>query len=329
MKIVFNSDVLISAGVVGSRDASGLDSGFLKLLAAAAELNITVALPETAAMEVERKQVEAIEGRRTKIQQNAEFLRSFGIEVKEFDLSQLVVAQGLMEAFESQGVVAEIHRPTLEDYEDAHKRACAHLPPRPSGESDEMRDLVIWAMSLRIARAEGDGVILLSRDKVHHDPETDAEVRSANLERFKEFDDALTFLGQYRPGAKSLFDMITTAWPFLKREGLPVSDTVNIKNVTAKRYRWTMAEKVFVDAYVELADDGGSPVEADAIVVLTQSELESVDLSNIRVNGQPWKEKVLHAEVHVPFQLEVSFPVKFGASDYQQRLSALKKVIGG
>lgn len=329
MKIIFNSDVLISAGLAGRKDASEFDSGFLKLLATAAELNIAVALPETAAMEVERQQVETVKGRRSKLRQNAEVLRSYGIEVEEFDPSKLVVAQGLMEAFQSQGVVAEIYKPTLEDYEDAHKRACAHLPPRPSGESDEMRDLVIWATSLRIARTESDGAILLSRDKVHHDPETEAEALSAKLERFKEFDDALTLLGLYRPGSKPIFDMIAAAWPFLKREGLPVSDTVSIKNVKAKRYRWTTAEKLFVEAYVELADDGDSPIEADAIVVLTKSELISVDLSNIRVNGQPWKEKGLRAEVHAPFQLEVSFPFTFGASDYEHRLNALKKVIGG
>src|SRR5215210_2269514 len=109
MKIIFNSDVLISTGLVGSKDASGLDSGFLKLLATAAELNIAVALPETAALEVERQQVDTVKDRRNKLRQNAEFLRSFGIEVKEFDPSELVVTQGLMEVFQSQGVAAEIY----------------------------------------------------------------------------------------------------------------------------------------------------------------------------------------------------------------------------
>jgi hypothetical protein len=79
------------------------------------------------------------------------------------------------------GVQLEVENPKLEDYRNAERRACLHLSPQPpETKSDEMRDLVIWEVALRVAKRDGKA-ILVSRDHVHSDERGDKSQKNEEL----------------------------------------------------------------------------------------------------------------------------------------------------
>jgi hypothetical protein len=86
------------------------------------------------------------------------------------------------------GVQLEVENPKLEDYRNAERRACLHLSPQPpETKSDEMRDLVIWKVALRVAKRDGKA-ILVSRDHVHSDERGEA-AEACGLLRVQSLDD--------------------------------------------------------------------------------------------------------------------------------------------
>jgi hypothetical protein len=74
-----------------------------------------------------------------------EVLRRAGVPFEEREAAKLFIVPDIAELFRASGAKVEIEDPTLDDFNDAHRRACLHLSPQPEEtKSDEMRDLVIW-----------------------------------------------------------------------------------------------------------------------------------------------------------------------------------------
>ena len=132
--------------------------------------------------------------------------------------------------------------PTLEDYNDAHRRACLHLSPQPARNhgdktdtEDEMRDLVIWSVSIRIAREQG-AALLVSRDKIHTGPLGRDEAESVRLSILPTVEDALRFFQIETPDAKLFIEMVTPAWNQLPALGLAVPPEVSVLDIRNARF---------------------------------------------------------------------------------------------
>src|SRR2546421_10451680 len=111
-----------------------------------------------------------------------------------------------------------------------NRRACLHLAPHPPDtESDEMRDFVIWAIALRLARV--DTSILLSRDKLHTHVRGEEEARAAGLLRAKDVDEGLELLGVESPTAKLVRSILEPIWSDIRDERLPLPEMFQLRRV--------------------------------------------------------------------------------------------------
>lgn len=211
MKVILNSDVMRheNALVVGE-----LMRPLRTPFAACRAGRHDVVIPLTSRYEFDHHQVEMVPKVRTQLADAYKLLDKYGVTYTPLDPAMLKVPD-LIDKIRKTGVsVTELH-PIIEDYNDAHRRAALHLSPRsPDGKSDEMRDLVIWAQALRVAR-ENRGALLIANDKLLRNPEDDAEANSVGLVRVATVEEALEHL-EVRSAAGRLFEsLLTAAWPDL------------------------------------------------------------------------------------------------------------------
>jgi hypothetical protein len=133
--------------------------------------------------------------------------------------------------FRATGAKVETLEPTLHDYQAAERRAALHLAPlRPNSEADQMRDLVIWEVACRIAKADA-GAVLLSRDHVHSGPDGDTEAGEVGLQRLTSFDAALDVIGVESPRAKLARQALDRILPHLQGS-IPISDSNAVRRFT-------------------------------------------------------------------------------------------------
>lgn len=321
MKILINSDMLIGVGL-GTKDNAELDTSFAELVKTAREKDVELVVPKTAALEHEHHISEIIEGRRSKLLNCANTLRQHGIDVPSFDATKILKPVNVPDLLGGYGI--KIENPCLTDYEDAQERACLHKPPAPRGDKDEMRDLVIWAMALRIAKSQKNGAILISNDSVHKDSRVDAEALSVRLERFSDFGDALSHLGKLTPEINTLHEVFRGSWSELIKRGLPLSDS---RILTVKPIVFAMSKNlasIQVRADVKFLGADGNSIKASALLTFTSKDAVSISLSNILVNDQPFEQ--MQIEISATGAFSLGLP---GLEDYEGRQKALRKLIGG
>lgn len=164
MKVLLNSDITFPWGL------DTLPQQVIALAEACRDRRHAIALPMTTVLEFERRQTDLMTEARKALQEAAAELDRFGIAHDEVKPQDRIRAHGLDELLRATGVTVEVVTPTLEDYNDAHRRACLHLSPEPPKDpgdkkeaQDEMRDLVIWSVCVRLAREQG-GALLVSHD---------------------------------------------------------------------------------------------------------------------------------------------------------------------
>jgi hypothetical protein len=196
VRIILNSDVIHT----DRRWADGLPGHIEWFCRAAAAAGATIVLPRTALLEDERHQTTLDNARLQEAEEAIAILKGMNVPLPEIEIPT-VPAVGAADAFRAIGVVVEVEEPILEDYREAEKRAALHLAPHPpEGTSDEMRDLVIWQVALRIAKRDG-GAFMVSRDEVHAHERGAAEAAVARLYRASNFQDAVELLLQKSPVA--------------------------------------------------------------------------------------------------------------------------------
>src|SRR5712692_11700707 len=170
MRVVVNSDVPFAKRLISTRLPRHIEQFFRDPKEAGAVLVI----PRTTLLEYERIQSERAEELALSIENAAGLLQSVGVAVPQVDAAALAKAGDLPTLARATGITVEIEAPLLEDYEDAERRACLHLSPQPPSkrqedddeeedQPDEMRDLVIWAVAVRLAKEDGRA-LLVSRD---------------------------------------------------------------------------------------------------------------------------------------------------------------------
>src|SRR5262245_6138244 len=187
MRIILNSDILYTQRPL----MTGLPAHLDRFCREAASAGAFLVVPRTTLLEIERNERHSVEEAITKISNAVTVLDSWGINLEGLDPRQLVRPGDVIEALRATGIVVEVEEPSLNDYREAERKACLHLPPRPpETESDEMRDLIIWVTALRLARKDGQA-ILVSRDEIHTHERGGAEAEEHGLLRARTLDEAL------------------------------------------------------------------------------------------------------------------------------------------
>lgn len=279
LRLVFNSDALFHRGLV--RDSLGGATG--QLLSQCGRSGVPVVLPETTLLEYECKQNLLAEKKRNDLRVASSELRAFGVEVPEFNADEVAPVLQLEQLIRDCGATVEVAKATLENYEDAHRRACLHLEPdKPASESgkrdpDEMRDLVIWSVALSIARRNG-GAILISRDTVHAKGGTTSEAHDAGLVVLDSAEAAISWLDDQ-------------SFPYLRRLAerclalLAEADAANFD--TGRRVQTIEIDEVELEpaggdaliAFSFTTSGGGEPSSIDVQALLTDSTTARVEVS--------------------------------------------------
>jgi hypothetical protein len=163
MRIVLNSDVLHMTRLL----ATGLAKHINEFCHEAAQSGASLVVPRTVILENERHQLGARNETIRQLNDASATLARWGVAVPPFVAEELISKVDIVTALQATGITVEVQDATLDDYQDAERRASLHLAPQSiDAKTDEMRDLVIWATALRIARRDG-AAILISRDDVH------------------------------------------------------------------------------------------------------------------------------------------------------------------
>lgn len=315
MRVIMNSDLLYHGPLV----SDSLTSGLTKFLEGCRDKGHVVCIPATAKLEFERDQDEKRAKKMSSIDKAYQTLDEHGLTHDRVDPETLVPRPDIVALIAATGVTVEVLEPTFEDYQDANRRASLHEAPHPPDtKSDEMRDLVIWASALRVARADG-AAVLLSRDQVHTHSRGDAEAKTAGLIRISDLDEALTHFEIGTPAALALLSMFEPVWAQLIQAGLPLVDEARIAKVSELAFIQGELGIVAASGSVALPASGGL-LTADVDVEVGASGSERLLLSSITL---PNGDDVAEITVTGPGPDLSSYSV-----GYEGRLQALKQVIG-
>lgn len=314
MRVIVNSDILRTDRPLSLGLPTHLKDFFRHAGASAAR----VVLPRVVLHEVEHHQESLVRGLEDKLSTAAELLRAHDVGVAEFTPSEVVKQVSVVDAIRELGVSVDVEDATLEDYRDAETRAARHSPPMdPATDSDEMRDLVIWATALRIARADGVA-LLLSRDHVHSGPRGESEASSVGLLRAGNHDVAAEVLGQKTPAGQLARQVLAVAWPALRKAGLPLPKEVQVQRLTSLQFS--------ADAEGHASGSLGLLVRSEAGTLtgridLSQTSDASVSIvgSHLALNGKSWESGTL--------SLSVDGQLPVVAEPIEKRLVALRGTI--
>jgi hypothetical protein len=325
MKIIFNSDVLHNFAL--ARPVGDVPKWLRKFCQEAAELGSSIVIPETTLLELERIQKDDVRKAAEELKKAHNELIRWGVGFADIDITEVVKERDLIYELRQCGAEIIVEPATLEDFRDAHRRACLHLPPHPPSQdnsdkrkensekdSDEMRDLVIWAMALRFARTEGKA-LLISKDQIHIGQSGDQEANAANLFRQKGSNQALVFLGVETKAERMIKELLAPAWPLLKEEGLPIGDTDLPYRVEAWSFIQDNQGLAKVKGLLRVQLSAGKRLTADLVIDFSGNSTETVTLSNIQSD-----------EGHCPDTLTVTFQTHSVKRhpDYPERYAALK-----
>jgi hypothetical protein len=314
VRIILNSDILYTQKLL-----TNLPQRLQKLATECARLGAILVLPRTALFEVDRQQQENMKKEITAVEGACNTLRNAGLAFEERELSELFVLPDIGELFRGTGVKVEVPEPSLDDFNDAHRRACFHLSPHPPDiKSDEMRDLVIWVMALRLAK--DGGAILLSRDTVHTHERGDDEASSVGLLRVKNIDDALDLLAVESPTGRFVRLLLEPIWDDLRKAGLPLVQGFSlrkIENAVFVQGEFGLERATF---NLETGAENGGTLRAEVDIRRTEDEIRSVSLSDVSIDGQAWETGAL--TIH----LNKSVPMP--SSDLDEPLGELRETIG-
>lgn len=228
MHVLLNSDVLWASDLWRGR----LPRRMQLLVDACRKQGNVILVPETAQLEFDRSQSELVDQRRAELDAAYATLAKFGITYDHQAADTVISPPDLLGLIAATGVTAEVVSPVLEDFQEAHRRACLHLPPQPpDAKSDEMRDLVIWMIAIRVAQHNG-GALLISRDEVHTHHRGDSEADQAQLVRVRSFEEALEYFEVETPAGQLFRRLMVPVWPELERAGLPLSDVPTVLSVS-------------------------------------------------------------------------------------------------
>lgn len=313
MRVILNSDVLY-----GDFSSNGLPAALVRLAQACAEQGHVLVVPITTLLEIERRQQAITAGQRTLVDEARQILADQKISIPAFDIATVIPALDVRSLLDGLAAEVQFTPPLLSDFEDAHRRACLHESPHPPDiKSDEMRDLIIWAIALRLATADGHA-LLVSRDTVHTHSRGDLEAAEANLARVDSLDAALQYLDVKTAAGEQLEAMLAPAWPRIREAGLPVGEAPMLLNVKDVQFVQGWAGPSAASGSIKVRGHDGRVITADVAVDVSTEWGARLFLTNIRVDGQAVADIAVLAD-YEPSDIE----------DDSERLRALRALLEG
>ena len=313
MKVLLNSDVAYS-----QRLQSELPRNLSALAKACQERDFEINLPLTTVLEFERQQLAIVQGEREALTSAGATLDKYRIHHEDFNVNELIRTRSLDDLFRNAGVKVQVISPTIEDFNDAHRRASLHLSPQVPNDKgeDEMRDLVIWAISLRVAKLHG-GAVLLSRDKIHTGELGRVEAEAAKLSVVPSVDDALRLFKIETPDAKLFIELLTPLWKELPAQGLAVPAEVSVVDVRNARFVRGPSGALFALATIHVRLESGAE---KAVVVQLRTPPEGPSEVHVFEAGEI-------ASVEASALTSAAAPPAPDRA-YEERLERLRKVLG-
>jgi hypothetical protein len=313
VKVLLNSDIAYS-----QRLQSELPRQLSALANACQERNFEINLPLTTVLEFERQQLAIAKGEREALTNAGATLDQYRIPHEDFKVDELIRTRKLDDLFRNSGVKVQVISPTIEDFNDAHRRASLHLSPQAPNHKgeDEMRDLVIWAISLRVAKQYG-GAVLISKDKIHTGELGREEAKAAKLSVVPSVDDALRFFKIETPDAKLFIELLTPVWKELPGQGLAVPAELSVVDVRNARFVRGPRGASFALAAVHVRLESGAE---KAVVVQLRTPTEGPSEVHVFDAGEI-------ASVEASALTSAAAPPAPDRA-YEERLERLRRVLG-
>lgn len=317
MKVILNSDMLYLNSLI----RENLHKSVLDFIEICKEHNHQIVIPLTTLMEFENKQKEFWDKEVTDVNQAINKLKSYGQELENIDADALVKMHNLIDLINKTGVIYTVVDPTKEDFEQAHKKACFHEAPCvPDAKSDEMRDLVIWEIALRVAREEKP-VLLLSRDKMHIHHRGDIQASQVGLIRMNSFERAIEAFGLETTSSRKIKEMLNKVWSELLESGLPLVKGADVLSI--KQPSFVNSEKGTTDVKAQLQFQTG-----DGKILNTSINMKFIDNTPLSIKFD--EIKILDQETHKDFQVD-PIKVRFGSKEiiapyFEERLEDLREL---
>jgi hypothetical protein len=314
VRIILNSDVLY-----GDFSSHGLPREVQRLAGACGPAGHNIVLPLTTVLEMKHRQDELVHDARLRLTQARSVLSLQGIHVGDFDVTDVVRDVDAVALFKQLLSTTEVVPPTLEDYEDAHRRASLREAPHPEKiKSDEMRDLVIWAIAVRLSREDGRA-ILLSKDEVHVNSLGHEESAQVGLVRLGSVQEALEYMEVSTPAGELMEGMLSSWWDELRAEGLPIGLHPSLRTVSNVQFVQGRSGPAQANGFIKMKGDKEVSITADVEVRLPENAETSLSLTNIFIDKTP------HASINVTHQKSVAET----SVDYEERMQSLRDILGG
>lgn len=288
MRIILNSDILHMTRLL----ATGLARHIDVFCREAAQSRAVLVLPRTVILENERHQLGLYNEAVAQLKAASLTLAQWGVAVPPFTAEDLIRNVDLTNALQATGITVEVQAATIDDYQDAERRASLHLAPQsPDTKTDEMRDLVIWAIALRIARQDG-GAMLVSRDEIHSDERGSEEAMRASLFRAKTLDNALDELGRVSPAAAMARSVLATIWSELRATGMPFPDDVPSRRFSRLQFVADNEGHANTRLTFEITTAEGK-LAGDAHIFQGTPSTIQANLTGLTLEGRQWREGAL------------------------------------
>ena len=178
-----------------------------------------------------------------------------------------------------------------------------------------MRDLVIWAISLRAAM-EDSHALLVSKDTVHTHGRGDAEAANANLARVNSLDAALEYLDVKTTAGEQLDTMISPSWSRVRDAGLPVGEAPMLLSVRDVQFVQGWGGPSAASGSIKVRGQEGKIITALVDIDVSTKSDSRLSLSNIQVDGNNMPNIVVPAD-YEPTDIE----------DDTERLRALRALL--
>lgn len=315
MKILFNSDLLFATFLIKDK----LPREVSEFLPACRDKGHEIVIPYTTLLEFNKKQSEFVNKEIAELNSAGSKLTKYGIKVEKYQSSNLVKSPNLIQLIKDVGVSCDVEEPTKNDYDNAHRRACLRESPHPPDiKSDEMRDLVIWEISLRIAK-ENNGAILMSRDEVHTHHRGDKEASEYGLIRCNSIERAYESLSIETVSAKKIKELIEKVWKEIIGSNFPVVDGGQVASINNPIFHDTDGGSSIVTCNINFHTGDGKEIASLLSIEYVNDNPFVLEFTDIVINGAPSTE-----DVKLQFEKPGIYIV-----DLNKRMSALREIMKG
>jgi hypothetical protein len=179
-----------------------------------------------------------------------------------------------------------LEEPTKSDYDNAHRKACLRENPHPPDtRSDEMRDLVIWEISLRVAK-ENNGAILMSRDEVHIHHRGDKEASECGLIRCNSIERAYESLSIETVSAQKIKELIAKVWNEIINSTLPIVDGGQVVSIKNPIFIDTESGTTIVTCSINFQSGDGKKIASSLRIEFTDSQPFLFEFKNITIDDK-------------------------------------------